>query len=272
MGPDGYTWGRDYLSRDADSPPQTVIAKQWYSFLLWGRLAYEPSLPNSRFEAILGARFPGVPGARLFAGLAAVSKILPAVTRFYWGSLDFMWYPEASWSNSGYATVQDLITPKYSPMQADEDGQSPRLMSVKAFVADEAAAGRLTPIQVAEAIERDAATGLRSVEDLAGGPDKDLRSTLQDIRAMAALGQYYAAKIRGAVDLARYQKSGARADHDQARVHLQAAADSWRQYAALWSAQYVSQILTRMGLTPVDIQAIQAFVDRDVPPALRASP
>jgi hypothetical protein len=92
-----------------------------------------------------------------------------------------------------------------------------------------------------------------------------LRLTLGDISAMAWLGRYYAAKIRGAVDLYRYQKSGASRDLENARAHLQTAAAHWRQYAGIWSSQYVGQVLTRMGLTPVDIRAIQAFVDRDVP-------
>ena len=117
MGPDGYTWGREFLSTEPDAPRQLVIRKMWYSFLLWGRLAYEPSLPNSHFERILGARFPGVESSNLFAGWTSMSKIIPLLTRFYWGSLDFMWYPEACWSNTGFATVQNLIDPEVS---ADE--------------------------------------------------------------------------------------------------------------------------------------------------------
>ncbi len=265
MGPDGYTWGREFLSTEPDTPRQLVIGKMWYSFLLWGRLAYEPSLPDSHFERIVGARFPTVPASTLHGGWASVSKIIPLVTRFYWGSLDFMWYPEACWSNKGFATVQDFIDPKYPPMKADQDGQSPRIMSVKALVDGEAPAGRLTPLDVADLLERHAEQGLRSVDGLSAATDKELRLTLGDITAMGWLGRYYAAKIRGAVDLYRYQKGGVARDHDAARRHLQAASSHWREYAAIWSRQYVPQVLTRMGLTPVDIRAIQTFVDRDVP-------
>jgi hypothetical protein len=270
MGPDGYTWGREFLSTEPDTPRQLVIRKMWYSFLLWGRLAYEPSLPNSHFERILGARFPEVASSSLFAGWTSVSKIIPLTTRFYWGSLDFMWYPEACWSNTGFATVQNLIDPKYPPMSAAEDGQSPRIMSVKAFVDGEATAGRLTPLDVADMLARHADAGLQSVARLAPGTNKELRHTLGDIRAMAWLGRYYADKIRGAVDLYRYQKGGDSRDHHSARLHLQTASSHWREYAALWSQQYVPQVLTRMGLTPVDIRAIQAFVDRDIPGPLGA--
>jgi hypothetical protein len=43
------------------------MKKQWYSFLLWGRLAYEPDLPDSRLQRIVAARFPGVPADKLLA-------------------------------------------------------------------------------------------------------------------------------------------------------------------------------------------------------------
>jgi hypothetical protein len=265
MGPDGYTWGREFVGTDPETPRQLVVKKMWFSFMLWGRLAYDPTIQNSHFERVLAARFTGVSSADLFAGWTSVSKIVPLMTRFYWGDLDFKWYPEASWSLTGYATVQDLITPKYAPMRADEDGQSPRLMSVKAFVDGDAPSGRLTPLEVADMLARFADTGLAKVEPLSPGTNKELRQTLADIKAMAWLGRYYADKIRGAVDLYRHQKSGNAADLDRARASLQSAAAHWRSYADLWSAHYVGQVLTRMGLTPVDIKAIQTFVDRDVP-------
>ena len=59
MGPDGYVWGRDFLERHPDPGPRPlVIEKQWYSFMLWGRLAYDPALPDSHFEKVLAARHP----------------------------------------------------------------------------------------------------------------------------------------------------------------------------------------------------------------------
>jgi hypothetical protein len=265
IGPDGYTWGREFVSTEPETPRQLVIAKMWFSFTLWGRLAYDPTIPNSQFERIVAARFPEASSADLFAAWTSVSKIIPLMTRFYWGDLDFKWYPEASWSVTGFATVQDLITPKYAPMRADEDGQTPRLMSVKAFVDGEAPGGRLTPLDVADRLESFAETGLTKVARVSPGSNKELRQTIGDITAMAWLGHYYAGKIRGAVDLYRSQKNGDAAALDRARESLRKAASAWKTYADVWSSQYVGQVLTRMGLTPVDIKAIQTFVDRDVP-------
>jgi hypothetical protein len=244
----------------------------WYSFLLYGRLAYDPTIPNSRFEAIVGERFPTVPAGKLFAGWASVSKILPLLTRFYWGSLDFQWYPEACWSLDGFESVERFIKPRWKPMSSGADGDRPLLMSVKDFVDGAKPDGRLTPEQVAEQLQQFAANGLKGIAGMDAGSDKELRQTLGDIQAMAALGNYYAEKIRGAVALYRYQKGGNAADHAQARKHLTGASNHWKQYAAQWSSQYVKQVLTRMGSTAVDIAAIQGQVDADIPPPLTSAP
>jgi hypothetical protein len=268
LGPDGYTWGRDFVSKGAATPRRLVIEKQWYWFLLWGRLAYEPAIPNERFRQVLGARYPAGTGEAFFDALASTSKILPLVNRFYWGYFDFQWYPEGSWSQAGFVSARDFITPKYQPMRQDEDGDTPRVMSVKAFVDGEPNRGRVTPLEVADRLDSLAATGVGRIEGVKPGQDAELQETVGDVRAVGALGRYYAAKIRGAVALARYQKTKDAAAHVLARQHLQAAADHWRDYAKLWSAQNVGNVFTRLGPTMVDMTTIQSAVDADIPPAL----
>lgn len=268
LGPDGYTWGRDFVSKSGSTPRRLVIEKQWYWFLLWGRLAYDPSIPNARFRQVLGARFPGGAGPVVFDALASTSKILPLVNRLYWGYFDFQWYPEGSWSQAGFVSARDFISPKYPPMREDEDGDAPRIMSIKAFVGNEAPAGRLTSLDVADRLERAATAGVQRLETVKSPDDPELRETIGDIRAMAALGRYYADKIRGAVALARYEATKDVAAHAQARTHLQASANHWREYAKLWSAQNIGNVFTRLGPTLVDMTAIQASVDKDIPEPL----
>jgi hypothetical protein len=94
-----------------------------------GRLAFEPTLPDAcssrRSRRATRLRRADVPGA------VVVSGILPLVNRFYWGYFDFQWYPEASWSQAGFVGVRDFIAPKFPPMREDEDGDTPRVMSVR---------------------------------------------------------------------------------------------------------------------------------------------
>jgi hypothetical protein len=182
-----------------------------------------------------------------------------------------MWYPEASWSQAGFVGVRDFITPKFPPMREDEDGETPRVMSVKAFVAGEPPAGRITPLEVADRLDRFAADGVERISTVRAAGEPELQDTIGDIRAMAALGRYYAAKIRGAVELARYEQAKDASAHARARTALQASANHWREYARLWSAQYVGNVFTRLGPTLVDMTTIQTAVDKDIPAPLPAA-
>src|SRR4051794_31266212 len=118
MGPDGYTWGREFIDREPETPRQLVMQKQWYSFALWGRLSYEPDLPNALFERMLAARFPGAPSVKVYEAITAASKTFPQITRFFWRDLDFKWFPEGniqSGHGSGFFTVADFIQGQTMP-------------------------------------------------------------------------------------------------------------------------------------------------------------
>ena len=232
--------------------------------------------PITQFQGILGEKFPQVAGGNLtnlFTGWASVSKIFPLITRFYWGAMDFHWYPEACWNrDEGFQTVQNFITPYWKPMQPNQDGDRPLLMSIKQYVDGEAANGRLNPEEVADRLQQYADDGLARVQALSPGTDKELRLTLGDIRAMAHLGRYYAEKIRGATDLYRYQTTWLTDHYTNARVHLITASNHWSQYAAQWSTQYIGQVLIRHGDGLIDMAAIQANVNADIPPVVPPPP
>jgi hypothetical protein len=94
MGPDGYCWGRDYLSKlNNNKTPQLIIEKQWYSFMLWGRLSYNPDLPDNTFLQHLPQHFPSINSSELIKGWSSASMIFPWITRFVWGDIDLKWFP-----------------------------------------------------------------------------------------------------------------------------------------------------------------------------------
>ncbi len=110
------TWAATATSGGATSSPrtparprQTVMQKQWLSFALWGRLAYEPDLPAATFERLTAARFPGADVPQLTAAWADASKTFPYITRFFWGDIDLKWFPEACRRKSGFYTVRDFV-------------------------------------------------------------------------------------------------------------------------------------------------------------------
>lgn len=262
MGPDGYTWGREFLSTEPDSPRQLVLQKQWYSFLLWGRLSYEPTLPNDHFQRLVAARFPEAPADQLFQTWAEASRVFPQITRFFWGDIDLRWLPEACLSHprhKGFYTVRHFIEGVTMPGSGCVDILSWRARQL----AGQPVEG-VTPLAVADNLARHASNTLAGLRDLARTPQmsKELRLTLGDLEAMAHLGNYYAEKIRGAASLALFDVTSAAGDQAAAVRHLESALEHWRRYAAVYGRQYRPALYNRVGF--VDIPALTAKVQQDI--------
>jgi hypothetical protein len=269
MGPDGFIWGRDFLDRELagqelGAARPLVMQKQWYAFMLWGRLAYDSTLPNSFFEATLRAHFPGVDAAALFAASNAASKIIPQATRFFWGDIDVRWFPEANARNvrgSHFYTVAEFMSgitmPGSGILNIREWRQ--RLLDHKPLDA-------LSPLDAADALAGDAETTLRLVAKLRGDSralqNRELRLTLGDFESMAQLGLYYAEKIRGACDLALYDARRETERQRSAIAHLERALIAWKSYAAVRDAQYVPGFYNRIG--QIDITALAAEAAKDI--------
>jgi hypothetical protein len=301
MGPDGYTWGREFLTREAGKmpapEPQTVVAKQWYSFLLWGRLSYDPTLSDEHFRRLVSARFPQVDGAQLFKAWAEGSQVFPLITRFFWGGvgIDLHWFPEACLSHpkfhKGYYTVRHFVEGHTEPGSGILDILEWRAAKIAGGLGQK----DQTPLTIADALDAAAEAALKNLPTPppgggtgilpvgrmgvppmnpgtavsapasapAGDADRELRATLTDIETMAALGRYYAAKIRGACDLALFDQLAEPALRDSAVRHLQAAHDHWRRYAELYTRQYRQPVLyNRVGW--VDIPALTAKAAADI--------
>jgi hypothetical protein len=262
MGSDGYIWGRECTSTEPDSPRQLFIKKQGYSCMIWGRLAYDPALPDSMFEKYLGAQFPEVDASKLFAAYCAASRVIPQINRFFWcgGGNDLGWFPEACvrhpGGSKGFYTVADFMKGKTMPGSGilDISTYCDRIFQKQAAVG-------ITPLQVAQALKSDASTALSLLSAMPQPKDKELRLTLGDLTAMAYLGNYYAEKILAATDLAFLQNTGKQELKLSAGSHLAAALANWREYAAITSRQYKPQLLTRIGY--VDLNALTSSVERD---------
>jgi hypothetical protein len=91
----------------------------------------------------------------------------------------------------------------------------------------------------------------------------ELVETHMDIWMMSQLGRYYAAKIRGATELALYRATRDRKHQQLAVKHLETAADAWKWYAEKVIGTYGPSFWTnRVGR--VDWQELTAEVRRDI--------
>ncbi len=139
------------------------------------------------------------------------------------------------------------------------------ILNIRAW-RDQVLAGKaveqITPLQVADALQSDAGTTLQLLNTLPQTvTNKQARLTIGDLKAMAHLGNYYAEKIRGAADLALFDKTGKTAQRDSAVRHLEAALEHWKRYAAVATAQYQPQLLTRIGYVDLNLLTEKAAAD-----------
>ncbi len=267
MGPDGNAWGRDFLERNpAPSPRPLVMEKQWYSFMQWGRLAYDPSLPDSHFEKALAARHPTASSHDLFRALQSASQVMPNITRFFWGYIDLKWFPEACWSHpkkkngGGFYTVRHFMEGRTMPganVLNIRDWRN-RLTSPQPME-------QTTPIEIATALEGAALQTFTSFINLreTAQNDAELQKNLHDCEALTHLGNYYAAKIRGACALALFDARSDQDEHAAALRHLSSEAlTHWKNYASIRDAHYVPALYNRLGY--VYITAITEKVAADI--------
>lgn len=263
MGPDGYTWGRDFLAKEVGAKRPTVMQKQWLSFALWGRLAYDPELPAGTFEKLVAARFHGADTAKLMTAWADASKTFPYITRFFWGDIDIKWFPEACRRKAGFYTVRDFI----------EGGTMPgagvnNIIEWRTAILSGKKLEGVSPLEIADTLDRNSSRALKALPELRRAnispiaDAKEYAATLGDIESMAHLGLYYGAKIRGACDLALFDKTGDEKQKASALQHLEAALVHWRNYATAYTKQYVQPVLyNRAGVVDLPKQTDSVSAD-----------
>jgi hypothetical protein len=275
FGSDMWVWGREFLSKSPTKPRQLEIDKHWLHFLLWGRLGYDPSFDDASIAALVGQRFSGVDGRQLLGAWQDASMIYPLVTGFHWADFDFQWYIEACRSRpapaktaSGFHSVETFINQPVHPGTSN--------LTIPQYVAGLAAGTTppgTTPLQVADELDLRASAAIAVSAAWLRQPvakkNPELAATLDDIAAMADLGQYYAAKIRGATALAKYRHSKLSAHQAESVQHLTRAQKFWKEYVTRLGARYRNPLWTnRVGL--VDWHELSAEVANDI--AIAAAP
>jgi hypothetical protein len=243
MGPDGFVFGREFVSKDPELSGQLEVDKHWYRFLLWGRLGYDLTLTRDYFERRLKRRFPEADAAQLHDTWAAASQIVPQVNRFFFRVNDFQFSPEGCVYNRGFLSLDQFF--QHPPLVGSG------ILSVQKYAEAllfGAPCDGMTPMEVAERLD---ALAERSLDGAAAiesrcQPGKELAATLTDIRAMAHLGRYYADKIRGASQVAAFRADPSQQEFKQRAVrHLNNAVQDWEAYAAVAAQAYRPQLFSR---------------------------
>ena len=244
MGPDGYVWGRDFASKDAELAGISEIDKHWYRFMLWGRLGYDLTLTRDYFEQRLEQRFTRTPPADLYSTWAAASQVISLIDLFFFRINDFQFSPEGCVDKGGFLTIDNSFF-KYPPLRGSG------ILSVQEY-AEAVLAGNgfegITPMDMADRLDACAAEAIEGVSALrrTDPGNKELAITLNDIEALALLGRYYADKIRGAAEVAVVRADPKRTkNHEAAVKHFENAVGEWEAYARVAAKNYHPQLFSR---------------------------
>jgi hypothetical protein len=135
------------------------------------------------------------------------------------------------------------------------------------FLANQMPAG-VTPREIAATLDSNATKALNALPELQravvtpADSAKEYAATLGDIEAMSHLGLYYAAKIRGACDLALFDKTGDARQQAAAVGQLAAALNHWKNYSAAYTRQNVQPVLyNRAGVVNIPGQTDHVALD-----------
>jgi hypothetical protein len=225
--------------------------RYWLFYLVFGRLGYNPDASAVAWQREMQHRF-GDAARDVEAAFRSAGQVLPLITAARLPSAsEWFWWPEM---DTGDRLAEYMRTPASDPRQfyAIRSWQrTPRWRcevwdeDISGYVED-AIAGRLrgkwTPIQVAQRLRDLAGQTLASVGRFhAATPE--LRATELDLRVLAALAQYHAAKTMAATDLAFFEKTGESGRLPRALAQMKDAAASWKHIVSLTDGIYHSNLV-----------------------------
>ncbi|HZG86698.1 hypothetical protein [Paenibacillus sp.] len=242
--------------------------KHWLYYMLWGRLLYEPSTPDGIFTKEMNRRLGTEAGETLLRAYALACGMPMALGSFYKFTWDFTLYAEGFLStgeeeyNGGKAfiSLEDLL---------ESQPFDPSYLSIREFVArkrnGQSTEGRITPLQLAERLERDASQALELVGELPSDLP-GLQCEIADIQAWCYLGMYFAYKLRAGVSYEIYRVTGDEGERVKAIHYLQSegAAGHWRALVEVTKSHYTEQPLMHLGKTPFHWELFLPQVDEDI--------
>ena len=236
IGSECYIPALDYITKDG--PHKTwrwAFERQWLFYAVWGQLLYDPATPDARFEGMFDARFGKGVGKDFLAAWKLASRVPLHFASFHRGTWDGTLYTE------GFSSWIDKDDGARSFFSIDAFIKHPvldtkRYVNIADFVkTGQVPAGAYSPLGLADQLDRDRAVAMTLVarlrQEATASPSRDCEIT--DIEAWCAYGDYFAAKLRAGVALAR-----ARAEQDvkqqrRAVVELEKALAHWKRLAEL---------------------------------------
>lgn len=224
-----------------------AFERQWLFYKLWGRLTYDPTTPDPVFSQDFQNRY-GAQGTNLLRAFELASKTPLRIASLFNATWDHTLYSEGlmaldeTTAKTTYIGVDRLIAqPVLDPAYVSVADYVEGLAKGRKFAAD-----RVTPVVLASQLETDCREAMRLVAGLATLGNTALMYEVADVQTWAHLGLHLAEKLRGAMALASFRRSGDEADRARAIAHLQNALAQWDEVIAITRPIYRDMLLTHM--------------------------
>jgi hypothetical protein len=234
IGSECYIPALDFISKEGlHKNWNWAFQRQWLFYTVWGQLLYDPTTPDSKFEAMFDTRFGKGTGKELLAAWKLASRVPLHFASFHKGTWDGSLYTEGflSWTDRenaarSFFSIDRLIN---HPVL-----DTKRYLNIPDYVkAGRAPAGVMSPLEVAKKLDQDSAAAMKLVGKLRsrGTMSPTLDCELADIEAWCAYGNYFAAKLRGGVALATARAKGDAGQQQIAVTELEKALVHWKRLA-----------------------------------------
>ena len=210
--PHAYTPQRDFYHSHSDLYSEWTFRRDELQYLLAGRLAYDPNVPETVFRAALGAR---VGDDALWDSMQAASEIVPWIQAGHTCGPDHRDFaPEFELGGPvGYWAQPQTVTPPVGTCRLHYHGPFDSFAIAGPFeAAIELASGqpgtRLSPREVARLV-MEAARRARAAGTIPIDPNNaEARDLRRECVVLADLGDFFAHKLRAATALAVYARTG----------------------------------------------------------------
>jgi len=175
-----------------------AFERQWLYYLQFGRLLYDPTTSDDVFANAFDQRFSGNFGKQMVEAYKLSTRTTQRIAQSFNFTWDHSFYTEGFIGNKRtFIKLDELIEAK--PIE-------PNFVSIKEFGDGSQSFGtKVTPLQLAAALEKDNQQALNIVNSIST-TDETLKCEIEDVKAWAYLGLYFAKKLQTGVALNQNKK------------------------------------------------------------------
>lgn len=221
------------LGEPHDKPPLPVLNAQyryyhyeferyWHYYQVWGRVSYNPDTPPEVWESEFQKRF-GAAGPSLMKAIHLASRILPRIVA---AAYRYQLFP----TTRGWAEMMgqgDL--PEFAGFEGSDIEQFMNPRDAARHLLEGTPSSLRRPEETGAWFAQTAQRILQYVREAeaAGATGREAVVTITDLKILAGLGQYYAARLPAAVNFQLYRECNDPAALERAIEQESAAVAAW---------------------------------------------